>query len=333
MSIPDSSITTRSLMERLGITKALEDGITEFAINRPGEYWIEAGGMWRSFENPALSIQELRGLTTAMAVFNKTKVDRDSPIASLTLPDGERCQVVMPPVCTDETVSITIRKPSQSRFTLADYEKSGRLLPSIATIGDGIANWEENLVSLMEAGRFREFFELAVQHKLNIVTVGGTGSGKTTFSKSLIDLYPATRRIFTIEDTHELTTPFHRNAVHLFFSAKNSAKSVLASTMRMKPDHIFLTELRGDEAWDYLMALRSGHAGSVTSTHANDCAGALFKIGSYIKQSDVGRGLDMSYIMSEVKTTIDVVVYFEDTKLKQIYYDPAEKLRLLRGAA
>ncbi len=324
---------TRGLMERLGISKALEGGITEFAINRPGEYWIEEAAQWRRVDHPALTIQELRGLTTAMAVYNKSKVDRDSPIASLTLPDGERCQVVMPPVCTDETVSITIRKPSQSRFTLGDYEQSGRLMPSIATIGDKIANWEEQLVSLMQAGRFKEFFELAVTHKLNIVTVGGTGSGKTTFSKALIDLYPASRRIFTIEDAHELTTPYHPNSVHLFFSAKNSAKSVLASTMRMKPDHIFLTELRGDEAWDYLMALRSGHSGSVTSIHANDCAGALFKIGSYIKQSDVGRGLDMSYIMSEVKTTIDVVVYFENTKLKQIYYDPAEKLKLLRGQA
>lgn len=333
MIVPDTSLTTRGLMERLGITKALEGGITEFAINRPGEYWIEAGGEWSCIEHPSLTIHELRGLTTAMAVFNKSKVDRDSPIASLTLPDGERCQVVMPPVCTDETVSITIRKPSQSRFTLDDYEKSGRLLPAIATIGDKIASWEESLVALMEAGRFKEFFELAVKYKLNVVTVGGTGSGKTTFSKALIDLYPPSRRIFTIEDAHELTTPYHKNAVHLFFSAKHSAKSVLASTMRMKPDHIFLTELRGDEAWDYLMALRSGHTGSVTSIHANDCAGALFKIGSYIKQSDVGRGLDMSYIMSEVKTTIDVVVYFENTKLKQIYYNPAEKLRLLRGQA
>jgi type IV secretion system protein VirB11 len=176
-----------------------------------------------------------------------------------------------------------------------------------------------------------EFFRKAVEHKLNIVTVGGTGSGKTTFSKTLIDMYPTDRRIFTIEDAHELTTPNHPNSVHMFFSPQISAKSVLASTMRMKPDHIFVTELRGDETWDYMMALKSGHNGSVTSVHANDCRGARYKIGSYIKQSEVGKGLDMSLIMREVETTIDVVVYFEKTYLKELYYDPVNKLKLLRG--
>lgn len=185
----------------------------------------------------------------------------------------------------------------------------------------------------MQAGRIDEFFVGAAKHHLNVVTVGGTGSGKTTFSKTMIDLYPASRRIFTVEDAHELTTPLHPNAIPLFFSAEISAKAVLASCMRMKPDHIFLTELRGDETWDYLMALKSGHAGSVTSIHANDCRGALYKIGSYIKQSEVGRTLDMSYIMSEVQTTIDVVLFWEKTFLKEIYYDPREKLRLLKGKA
>jgi type IV secretion system protein VirB11 len=161
--------------------------------------------------------------------------------------------------------------------------------------------------------------------------VGGTGAGKTTFTKSLIDLYPHNKRIFTIEDAHELTTPHHANHVHLFFSPKISAKAVLASCMRMKPDHIFITELRGDESWDYLMALKSGHSGSVTSIYANDCRGALYKIGSYIKQSEVGRTLDFSYIMQEVETTIDVVAYFERTKLVELYYNPVRKNKLLKG--
>ncbi|MDR3298711.1 MAG: Flp pilus assembly complex ATPase component TadA [Candidatus Accumulibacter sp.] len=163
------------------------------------------------------------------------------------------------------------------------------------------------MVALAQKADFVRFFELAVEHHLNVVTVGGTGSGKTTFSKCLIDLYPTHRRLFTIEDAHELTTPKHPNSVHLFFSPTISAKSVMASCMRMKPDHIFITELRGDESWDYLMALKSGHSGSVISIHANDCRGALYKIGSYIKQSEVGKTLDFAYIMQEVMTTIDVV--------------------------
>ena len=79
------------------------------------------------------------------------------------------------------------------------------------------------------------------------------------------------------------------------------------------------------------MALKSGHTGSVTSIHANDCRGALYKIGSYIKQSEVGQTLDFNYIMREVQTTIDVVAFFKNTRLTELYYDPMNKLKLLRG--
>jgi type IV secretion system protein VirB11 len=329
----DRSVSVRELMRKFGLSEALRGDITELAVNRPGEHWIEDNAGWHRVDNPALTLSGLQGLATAMAVFSHKKLDRDSPIQSLTLPDGERCQVVLPPACKDGTVSMTVRKPSSSRFSLQDYGRTGRLKPSLAGLSDDIQPWEHELLAHVRAGRFEDFFAGAVRHRLNIVTVGGTGSGKTTFSKTLIDLYPSDRRIFTIEDAHELTTPLHRNSVHLFFSPAITAKAVLASCMRMKPDHVFLTELRGDEAWDYLMALKSGHSGSVTSVHANDSRGAIYKIASYIKQSDVGKTLDMAYILSEVMTTIDVVVFFEKTRLVELYYDPHEKLRLLKGNA
>ena len=329
----DRSLSVRELMRKFGISEALSANITEFAINKPGSYWIEDSEGWREVPNEALSLSNLQGLATAIAVFNQKKLDRDQPIASMTLPDGERCQIVLPPACEDGTVSMTIRKPSTSRFSLANYSDSGRLKPALAALSDEIQPWEAELLELAQKGDFVRFFELAIEHHLNIVTVGGTGSGKTTFSKCLIDLYPASRRLFTIEDAHELTTPKHPNSVHLFFSPTITAKAVLSSCMRMKPDHLFITELRGDETWDYLMALKSGHSGSVTSIHANDCRGALYKIGSYIKQSEVGQTLDFDYIMQEVVTTIDVVVFFEKTHLKELYFDPVKKLQLLRGRA
>lgn len=327
----DRSLSVRELLRKYGIVDALSADITEFAVNRPGEHWVEGRDGWTRYENQALTIGNLQGLATAIAVLNKKTLDRDHPIASLVLPDGERCQIVLPPACEDGTISMTIRKPSSSRFTLADYAKTGRLKPRIARDSGDIEPWQVEMIELTNKGEFERFFELAVEHKLNIVTVGGTGSGKTTFSKTLVDLYSALRRIFTIEDAHELTTPNHPNSVHLFFGPTVTAKEVLASCMRMKPDHIFLTELRGDETWDYLMALKSGHRGSVTSIHANDCRGALYKIGSYIKQSEVGKTLEFDYIMREVMTTIDVVIYFEETYLTELYFDPERQLHLLRG--
>ncbi|MDD2892538.1 MAG: P-type DNA transfer ATPase VirB11 [Halothiobacillaceae bacterium] len=333
MKPADRSLTVRLLMQQYGISEALKGDITELAINEPGGFWVEDSNGWHYQQNEALTLTNLIGLATAINVYSGKKevLDQDSPIASLTLPDGERCQIVMPPVCEQGKVSMTIRNPSDNRFTLADYANSGRMEPLMTTQNDKIAEWEQDLLDLAKQGRYEEFFEGVIAHRLNVVTVGGTGSGKTTFSKTLIDLFPTHRRIFTLEDAHELTTPKHPNAVHLFFSEKHSAKSILASCMRMKPDHIFITELRGDETWDYMMALKSGHSGSVTSIHANDCRGALYKMGSYIKQSDVGKTLDMDLIMREVETTIDVVLFFEKTYLRELYFDPINKLRLLRG--
>jgi type IV secretion system protein VirB11 len=328
----DKSLTVRQLMLKYGLTETLKGNITELAINRPLEFFTESSKGWEVFEDDRLTLANLEGLANAIAVFNDKQLTFENPIVSLTLPDGERCQIVIPPACENDTISLTIRKPSSSRFSLEDYSASGRLNPATASTSHDIADWEKELLELVKAGNFEEFFKLGVAHRLNFVTVGGTGSGKTTFSKCLIDLFPKNARLFTVEDSHELTTPLHRNSVHLFFSPTLLAKAVLQSCMRMKPDHIFITELRGDETWDYLMALKSGHSGSVTSIHANDCRGALYKIGSYIKQSEVGQTLDFQYIMQEVMTTIDVVVFFDKTKMTEIYYDPVEKLRLLRGA-
>lgn len=327
----DRSLTVRQLMLKFGISDILKGDITEFAVNRPHEYFTESAKGWEAFDDSRMSLSNLDALVNAIAVFNVKPLNADNPIASLTLPDGERCQIVLPPACEVGTISMTIRKPSANRFSLEDYSNSGRLNPAISGTANTIKDWELELIKLKDSGKFEEFFKLAVKNKLNIVTVGGTGSGKTTFSKCLIDLYPRDARLFTVEDSHELTTPFHRNSVHLFFSPTLVAKAVLQSCMRMKPDHIFITELRGDETWDYLMALKSGHSGSVTSIHANDCIGALYKIGSYIKQSEIGQTLDFEYIMREVRTTIDVVVFFDKTKMTELLYDPVEKLKLLRG--
>lgn len=175
-----------------------------------------------------------------------------------------------------------------------------------------------------------EFIRLAVENKQNLCLIGATGSGKTTFTKAICDLVPHDTRIVTIEDTHELDLPHHSNRVHMFYKDV-TPKTLLKACMRMKPDRIFLTELRGDEAYDYLNALNTGHGGSVTTVHANDCNSAYYRIGTLIKQSEIGSKIEFDQIMRDVYTTIDVMIFLKYTKVTEMAFDPVRKARLLQG--
>lgn len=334
-------ITSRNLLKRLGITERLnQPGVTELMINRPYECFIEGSNGIERIEDERLNLNELINLANVLTIYNNKHITAKEPMHSVTLPDGERCHIIIPPACEAGTVVFSFRKPSLNRFTINDYLSTGRLANyRIATnqlkSSDDIVlhDYETRLIKLLETREIETFFQLAIDKKLNICLVGGTGSGKTTFTKSLADLVDKETRIITIEDTHELDLPNHPNRVHLFYKEHITAKSVIASCMRLKPDRIFLTELRGDEAWDYLSALNTGHPGGLTSVHANDAISVYYRIAQLAKESDAGRGMDYQYILNIVKSTIDIVCFFEKTELKEIYYDPLSKYLALQGNA
>lgn len=338
---------------------------TEIAVNRPFEIWTESSKGWQKHQAPELDYGYLKRLANAFAVYNKLEINQQNPICSGVFPDGQRGQVVIPSACESGTVSITIRQPNATRFDFTDYQNSGRLdgwvdVSSFQTDNIIFSNFEKERLEaqsqkikylnrylgipndvqlqlfelqMLKAKADRDidkFIRLAVEHKQNICLIGATGSGKTTFTKSVCDLVPFDTRIVTIEDTHELDLPKHPNKVHLFYKDVTS-KMLLSSCMRMKPDRIFLTELRGDEAYDYLNALNTGHGGSITTVHANDCNSAYYRIATLIKQSEIGSKIEFDQIMRDVYTTIDVMIYLNRTYVTQVAYDPIRKARLQHG--
>lgn len=365
MSYIQSDATVRNLMHKTGLDVYMNtEGVTEVIINRPNEVFLETSAGFQRFEDERLTLPVLNQLAVALCTYNSKHIDTVNPIHSVTLPDGERGHIMIPPSCEDKTIVYAFRKPSKTRFALDDYINSGRVdtFQDVSTYGvlDGLsggqteidgsrfrdiadkmkiphdvqlADWQYELLHHKANRDMNAFFALAVKQKLNICMVGGTGSGKTTFTKAIADMVSSETRIITLEDTHELDLPNHPNHAHLFYKGHITAKMLIAACMRLKPDRVFLTELRGDEAWDYLSLLNTGHPGGLTSVHANDARSVHYRIAQLAKESATGQTMDYDYILNSVKATIDIVVFFDKTYMTELYYDPVEKFYAMRGRA
>lgn len=312
-----------------------DDSITEIAINRPNEIYTERNGEWVRHESEILDFHLCRSIGVAAAKFTDNEFSDVIPILSAVLPKKERVQFVMPPACEDGTISITIRKPSKNIFTLDEYRSSGffnRVLPK----NDGLNEQDKELKSLLEQKRFEEFLVKAVKYEKNIVVAGATGSGKTTFMKTLMQEIPTHERIITIEDVAELFLPNHPNHVHLFYPSESqevvSPAILLKSCLRMKPDRILLAELRGAETWDYIQICASGHGGSITSLHAGNVNEVFERLTGMYRSNPKGQNVSDDVIMRSLHMTIDVVVHMDNQHglgrgITQIWFEPELKLR------
>ena len=248
---------------------------------------------------------------------------------------GERVQIVMPPATKKERISITIRKPSNRRFTIEDHEKSG-LFESVQIKDENIISpKDKELLELYNKQDYKNFIARAVSFGKNVIICGETGSGKTTFMKTLIDFIPVDERIITIEDVEEIKFYEHKNFVQLFYPSEaksgdflNSA-TLLKSCLRMKPDRILLAELRGAETYDFINVLSSGHGGSITSCHAGSSKDAFKRLAMMILQNPQGQCVPFEIINKMLVDLIDIIVHIHahhgKRRISEIYFKEANK--------
>lgn len=321
----DRAISVRTFLRPL--TQHLQDPrVTEIAIVREGHLYARTDGHWVSHDCEELSYPHLEALATALAAYNHMA---RSPIMSVVLPDGERGQIILPPACIDGTIAINIRKHATETFHLKQLASGGAFkstMDATAKYGaDGLSKLDQRLLILKNRGDYFEFLVDAVRERKNIVISGATGSGKTTFARSLMNEIPVHERLITIEDVHELILPWHKNRVHMMYGGSRgrvSATDCLAACMRLSPDRIFLAELRGPETWDYLAALNTGHPGSITTTHANSALDAFDRLAILTKQSPTGGNLDLPTIQTFLQQTVDIVVHVEKFRVQEIWFEP-----------
>ena len=290
--------------------------VTDIYVNRPGEIWVETvGGETERLDAPALDPATLDRLSRQIAALSHQGISREHPLLSATLPDGARVQVVAPPA-TRGDLALAIRKHVSPHLSLDDYVASGSFdATRSGEMGEKSAV-DIELGDLLAKGEIAAMLAKAVTARKNILVSGGTSTGKTTFLNALIREIPAHERLILIEDTPELHLG-HENAVGLLAArsalgeAHVTADSLLAASLRMRPDRIIVGELRGPEAYTFLRAVNTGHPGSMTTVHADSAERAIEQIALLVLQT--GTRLGREDVHHYVRSTVDVFVQLART--------------------
>ncbi len=266
-----------------------DDEITEIMINGPNNIFIEKNGEINQFNGNFTSEERLRDVIQQIVAGVNRRVNETSPIVDTRLKDGSRVNVVLSPVALNGPV-VTIRKFGNHPLTMDRLIEIGAINRTAA-----------------------DFLKILVQSKYNLFICGGTGSGKTTFLNALSNYIPKNERIITIEDSAELKINGIKNLVSLEVKQENTEgengiliRDLIKSSLRMRPDRIIIGEVRGEEAFDLLSALNTGHDGSLSSGHANNSKDMLKRL-----ETMVLMGIDMPLdgIKGQIASGIDIIIH------------------------
>lgn len=266
----------------------LDDDVTEIMVNGPSEIYVEKKGKLYETEAAFLSEDALQTAVHNIAQYVGREIDRDRPILDARLPDGSRVHAVIPPSARGGTY-LTIRKFKRDILALEDYLRFGSLSASAA-----------------------EFLDICIKLKKNILIAGGTGTGKTTLLNAISKCIPPEERLVVIEDSSELKLG-QPHTLYLESQQKDasgrgelSIRQLFKASLRMRPDRIVVGEVRSGEALDMVQSMISGHAGSLTTVHANTPYDSLIRLETLSLMSDVQ--LPVYVARAQVASAIHLVV-------------------------
>jgi pilus assembly protein CpaF len=265
--------------------------ITDILINTHKKCFVERFG---KLEETTVHFKDeghlLRIVQKIVAAVGR-RVDESSPTVDARLPDGSRVNVAIRPIAVDGPL-VSIRKFSKRPFSMGRLIELGALRLPIA-----------------------EVLQAAVHGRISMIVSGGTGSGKTTLLNALSSHVPPDERIITIEDAAELQLQLPHVARLETRPANAEGKGELRqrelvkNALRMRPDRIIIGECRGEEAFDMLQAMNTGHEGSMTTVHANNPRDAVKRLEQMVGMA--GASMTIASVRSQIASAVRIIVQLQ----------------------
>jgi pilus assembly protein CpaF len=262
--------------------------ISDILVNRKDMAYIERDGILKRVDIRFRDDRHLLQIIDRIVAQVGRRVDESSPMVDARLPDGSRVNAIIPPLALDGP-ALSIRRFGASPLTAAQMVELKSLSPEML-----------------------EVLGAAVRARINVLISGGTGAGKTTFLNMLSSYIPESERLVTIEDAAELQLQ-QDNIVRLETRPPNvegkgavRQRQLLINSLRMRPDRIIIGEVRGEEAFDMLQAMNTGHEGSMTTIHANTCRDALARLESMVAMANLN--LPERAVRQQIASAIGIVV-------------------------
>lgn len=294
LSLEQRSRLKRELFASIRKLDVLEEfladsSITEIMVNGPDAVFTEQKGEIIKRDICFESKEKLSDVIQQIVARVNRVVNEASPIVDARLENGARVNVVMPPVALNGPI-LTIRRFPDTPIQMEDLLRIGSITKEVMEV-----------LKKLVAARF------------NIFISGGTGSGKTTFLNALSAFIPSQERIITIEDNAELQIRTIPNLVSLETRNANvegckaiTIRDLIKTALRMRPDRIVVGEIRSEEAIDLLMAMNTGHDGSLSTGHANSARDMLTRLETMVL---MGMEMPLPAIRRQIASAVDIIVH------------------------
>jgi len=274
----------------LGPLEALlrDPKVSDILVNNKNLVYVERGGILQKTDVVFRDDRHIMQIIDRIVSKVGRRVDESSPMVDARLPDGSRVNAIIPPLALDGP-ALSIR-----RFGTG---------PLTADALVGLKSASPEMLQILSA---------AVKARISILISGGTGAGKTTFLNMLSQYIPPNERLITIEDAAELQLA-QENVVRLETRPPNvegegavKQRQLLINCLRMRPDRIIVGEVRGEEAFDMLQAMNTGHEGSMTTIHANTPRDAMMRLESMVAMGTTN--MPEKSVRRQIASAITIVV-------------------------